>query len=100
MRKIQNFLGPIYSYPKKVLDFSHFGEILDLFRDGNLLFVSTVAIDKLKSLFTLSQFMSDIRRLVPTKAISKSLNLMFCFHLQIFQVLSVLNVNNGRYVDI
>ena len=29
----------------------------------------------IKSLFTLSQFMSDIRRLVPTKAVSKSLDL-------------------------
>ena len=55
---------------------------------------------QVESLFTLSQLMSDIRMLVPTKFICKSLNLMLCFHLYIFQVLSVLTVNNGMYVPI
>ncbi len=30
---------------QKVLDFDHFGEILDLFRGGSLLFVSTVGME-------------------------------------------------------
>ena len=44
--------------------------------------------------------MSDIRRLVPTKVIFKSLDLMLCFDLQMFQVLSVLTANKSMFIDI
>ena len=52
IRKILNFLGPDHPYIEnsvyrdrlvpKILEFSHFGDILDLFRGRNLLLVSTV----------------------------------------------------------
>ena len=49
------FKTPIgIDWSKKVLDFYHFGKILDLFRGGNLFFVSTVVwVNQVHSLATL-----------------------------------------------